>query len=497
MSTAYEHLKQIYEQHNSLEHADDVLLYESAVNGANIGDAMKQNSDKRHALITNPRLAELFSTALAMMSDLSERDQRNLELMHHKWQRDNIIPAELAREKAALKAKGDKLFQAFKADKVPDALHEHYKDTFRIARDIAQVQQEAMGYETVYQAMLDGFSPGLKVSDIEREFAKLDAEVPQIIQASLDRQASLAPAMALRGDFTVENQMRLNEHMAKVIGFDTERGKIGLSKGSSSMGGLTPDAIFIKTRCVPGQPLSTLTSTIHEAGHGLYAQNLPNDMPFQPVALDMGMAVHESQSIFMQYQVGMSSEFIQYISKAAQERYGAGKSLEYTNLKKVMQKAEPSFIRIDADELTYPMHITLRFELEKAIIEGKLDVKDLRDAFNEGMHRRLGITPRNDAEGFVQDVHWAKILQGYFPAYAIGTVMAAQFKHAALKENPYASEALKMGDVAPYRNWLIDNVHAHGSRYTAEELMQKATGEKLNSDYYIEHLKQRYAIGEP
>jgi carboxypeptidase Taq len=244
--------------------------------------------------------------------------------------------------------------------------------------------------------------------------------------------------------------------------------------------------------------LEAVYSAVHETGHALYDQNTPEEWRGQPAGRTMLMNVHESQSRIMEVQAARTPEFFEFLSRTAQEVFNRpnDESLSAANLAKLVNRAKPSFIRIEADALTYTAHILLRRDLESAIIENKLSVDDLPGKWNGGMQKLLGITPANPAEGHMQDGHWPSGAIGYFPAYTLGDMMAAQLFAAATKQKPEIRDGLKTGDFKPLRDWLKDNVHGKGSLLTVDELMTQATGEKLNAKYYLDNLSRQY-LGKP
>lgn len=212
----------------------------------------------------------------------------------------------------------------------------------------------------------------------------------------------------------------------------------------------------------------------------------------QPVDSNQGMTIHESQSMIIEYQACMTPEFISLLALKAQQIFGYAPELEEDNLKKIMYAVKPSLIRVYADELTYPMHVSLRTALERAIIERKLDVPDLPDAWNEGMKKRLGIVPENHVDGCMQDVHWYVGAIGYFPAYALGAMTAAQLFDAAEKAHPTLRDDIGRGDFTSLNDWLNTNIRERGQEVEAEQLVKDATGQSLNADIHIAHLRARY-----
>jgi carboxypeptidase Taq len=252
------------------------------------------------------------------------------------------------------------------------------------------------------------------------------------------------------------------------------------------------------TRCNKKDFLDGLYSSIHEAGHGMYEQGTPQEWRYQPAGGTLGMDVHESQSMIWERQACKSPEFFRFLEKHAREVFERpdDPALSAENMQKLVTQVKPSFIRIEADEVTYPAHVMLRFKLEKALIEGTMTVDELPEKWNAEIEKLLGIIPPDPSKGCMQDVHWPSGLQGYFPAYALGAMGAAQLYAAACKASPEIPANIERGDFSLLKEWLRANVHGKGSLVTSEQLFIDATGEKLNSRYFLDYLRERY-LGQP
>jgi carboxypeptidase Taq len=232
---------------------------------------------------------------------------------------------------------------------------------------------------------------------------------------------------------------------------------------------------------------------LHETGHAMYERGLPRDWRLQPVGEARGMAMHESQSLMVEMQACRSREFVSFLAPLAREAFGgSGPAWQADNLLRHYNAVQPGFIRVDADEVTYPAHVILRYRLEKALIAGDLDLADLPGEWNAGMQALLGITPPDDRLGCLQDIHWYDGAWGYFPTYTLGAMTAAQLFAAAKQARPEIPEALGRGDFAPLMGWLAENVHAQASSAGFEEILEQATGQPLNPKIFEAHLKARY-----
>jgi carboxypeptidase Taq len=267
-----------------------------------------------------------------------------------------------------------------------------------------------------------------------------------------------------------------------------------LDRSAHPFCGGTPTDIRITTRYDERDFCSALLGVLHETGHALYEQNLPKPYRRQPVGFAAGMATHESQSLIIEMQAVRSDAYLGYLAPILTEAFD--QPITVAALKSRLRQVERSFIRVEADELTYPAHVILRFRLEQALVSGDLQVADLPGAWNEGLRAVLGITPPDDRRGCLQDIHWYDGAIGYFPSYTLGAMAAAQLMAAARKAIPSLDDALATGNLAPLTGWLAEHVHRHGSRLGFNALLEHATGEKLNPEAFEQHLTARYLNGE-
>ncbi len=295
-----------------------------------------------------------------------------------------------------------------------------------------------------------------------------------------------------KGKFPLAAQQEFNTKLAQDIGFDFGAGRMDISTHPFTTN-FHPQDVRITTRYDEADIFSSIGSTIHEVGHALYEQGIPAEHFGTPLGEAISLGIHESQSRIWENNIGKSLPFWKHVyprlQKAFPRPFGR---IPLEAFYRTLNRVTPSLIRTESDEVTYNLHIILRFEIEKDLIEGRLKVKDLPEAWNAKMKEYLGVTVPNDRLGVLQDVHWAGGSIGYFPTYALGNVYAAQFYASAHTHLPGLERDLARGNFATLREWLRKEIHAHGKFYTAESLVRRVTGEPLQTKYFIEYLTRKY-----
>ncbi|HEX2612875.1 MAG TPA: carboxypeptidase M32, partial [Fibrobacteria bacterium] len=290
----------------------------------------------------------------------------------------------------------------------------------------------------------------------------------------------------------LDAQKALNEALLRGIGFDLEAGRLDASTHPFTQG-MAPGDVRLTTRYRADDWLNAVYSTLHEGGHGLYEQGLRDEDWGTPLGEATSLAIHESQSRFWENRVGRSRAYWEHALPVAKEMLGAPVGIATLDAVYARVNAvERSFVRVEADEVTYNLHVLLRFQLEEAIFSGALEVEGIESAWNEGMERMLGIRPPSAARGFLQDVHWSCGLFGYFPTYTLGNLYAAQFAVAMEKDLGSLDARIRVGDFAPMREWLREKIHRHGREFSAAELCRMATGKDLDAGYFLKYLQGKY-----
>jgi carboxypeptidase Taq len=359
-----------------------------------------------------------------------------------------------------------------------------------LTREMASAKAEVLG-TSPYEALLDRFEPGGSTARIDAVFDDYARFLPDFLERVLAHQAAGPRPVRPKGPFAVEAQRRLAVRLMTRLGFDFEHGRLDLS-AHPFCGGI-PEDVRITTRYSEDDFTQGLMAVLHETGHALYEMGLPKTWRRQPVGEARGMAVHESQSLLIEMQACRSRAFIGYAAPVMAEAFGAiGPEWQADNLYRLYTRVERSLIRVEADEVTYPAHVILRYRLEKALIAGEMKLADLPGEWNAGMQRLLGVSPPDDRLGCLQDIHWPAGIWGYFPTYSLGAMTAAQLFDAAARADPAILSGLSEGIFAPLLAWLRANVHGLGSKLSTEELVSEATGKPLDPAIFKAHLARRY-----
>jgi len=359
-----------------------------------------------------------------------------------------------------------------------------------LTREAAKAKADKLGLSP-YEALMDEYEPGARTAEIDPIFADYAAFLPEFLSRVLDRQAREPQPIEPKGPFPIAKQKALGERIMRLLGFDFAHGRLDTSLHPFCGG--VPDDVRITTRYDEGQFIYALMGVIHETGHALYERGLPQSWRLQPVGQARGMVLHESQSLLMEMQASRSAEFCALLSDILDETFpGNRAAFAPDNLRRLYTRVKPDFIRVDADEVTYPAHVILRYRMEQQLIAGTLEAADIPAAWNEGMKALLGIVPPSDREGCLQDIHWYEGLFGYFPCYSLGAMAAAQLFDAAKTAAPQTMDVIASGDFAPLLSWLRANVHGFGSRLSTRTVLTQATGRPLDPAVFKNHLAARY-----
>ncbi len=356
---------------------------------------------------------------------------------------------------------------------------------------VLQKTQYYKGFVHPLDSLMDEADEGLTVPVVQKIFSELRSKLVPIVQKI--KACPLVDNSPVLKHYDIEQQKKFGAAVAKAIGYDFERGRQDVTHHPFCTT-FSVDDVRITTRYNENDFGDGFFSTIHESGHAMYEQGVAVELDSTPLAGGTSMSVHESQSRLWENLVGRSFEFWQYYFPLVQSHFPeALKGVTVENFYRAINRVEPSLIRVDADEVTYNLHVMIRFDLEMQMIEGKLAIKDLPAAWNARYESDLGITPPNDTNGVMQDVHWyGGILGGYFQSYTLGNLMSAQFYEAAQKANPQLAKQIQSGNAKPLQQYLTDNIYQHGKRYPTFDLIKRVTGNTILVDPFIAYLQKKY-----
>ncbi len=497
MTQAYQWLERRFARLGALEEAASFLHWDySVMMPTGGGDARAEQlaalSVTRHELLSDPAVSDHLDQAEAD-EGLDAWQSANLREMRRDWRHDTALDAAFIEAMSKACHACEALWREARPRSDFAAVRPALEEVVRLSREEAGRKAEIFGCSP-YEALLDSYEPGITEGEIDGLFDRLAEDLPALIREALDRQAQRPAPLRPEGRFPIAAQAQLGRRLMALAGFDFDHGRLDVSLHPFSGG--TPDDVRITTRYEEADFTSSLMAVMHETGHALYERGLPAAWRRQPVGQSLGMAIHESQSLLMEMQACRSPAFLSFLAPFAAAAFGrGGPAWSFENFLRLYHRVEPSFIRVDADEATYPLHVILRTRLEKAILGGDLAVADLPGAWNDGMRDLLGLTPPDDRLGCLQDIHWYDGAWGYFPTYTLGAMTAAQLYAAALEAVPEVPTALARGDFLPLLGWLRSQVHEKASLMSGRELVEAATGRPLDPTVFEAHLRRRY-LGE-
>jgi carboxypeptidase Taq len=422
---------------------------------------------------------------------LFAEEERLLELERKSFEENERVPADLAARAAALKSTAYGAWVKAKADGDFASFEPVLRECFDTAREVADAKRGGASASTgLYTQMLDEYEMGLPAERIDEVFGEIQQALVPLIDRVVEspHEPSTAP---LRGAFPVDAQRRLSQRVLDAMGYDSRRGRVDVSAHPFTSSS-SPADVRITSRFREDEWYSGLAGSVHEGGHALYEQALGRSALSVDEALSMG--THESQSLFWERHVGLSLPFWRWaVGPLAECLPGVPAETTPELLYEAVNAVSPSLIRVDADELTYPLHVILRYHIERDVVEGRMQVKDIPGRWKRDMKRMLGVDVPDDARGCLQDVHWSTLAVGYFPTYLLGSAAAAQLAHHCRLDLPNFDELVASGEFAPIRAWLADKVHRHGRRYRSlDDLLEAQVGEKLNPKYFVEYLTEKY-----
>ena len=489
---AYDTLTQAWTRLHHFSHLQEMAGWDRAANMPLKGNAARANAMAEmdallHRLRTEPALADLVKRA--QDEPLDDLARANLREIERDWRAANALPETLVQAQSLAGARCEHAWRSQRTANDWAGFLPNLREVLRLAREEAARRADSTGLSP-YDALMDRFEPGMTSAEVDRVFGDLQQWLPALVQQVRERQAH-EPVVLPKGPFPKAAQRALSLEVMGVLGFDFDAGR--LDESTHPFSGGVPEDVRLTTRYGEADFVQSLMGTIHETGHARYEQNLPRDWLGQPVGRARSMGIHESQSLSFEMQLGRSRAFIGLLAPRLSAHFGAQPAFEPEALQRSLTRVQPSFIRVDADELTYPAHVILRYRIERALIDGSAQVEDVPALWDEGMASLLGVDTRgNFNHGCMQDVHWASGAFGYFPCYTLGAMYAAQWFATIRRGVPDLDARIASAELAPVFNWLRDNIWLQASRWPTAELAVRASGEALNPVHFRRHLEARY-----
>ena len=490
----YAALHERWKQVGDLGHAEAMLSWDEAVampagGGEVRAEALATLKGVIHGLVSAPAVGDWV--AAAANEDLDPWQMANLDQIRRQWRRAQAVPADLVTALSRAASACEQAWRPARGGNDWQAVAGKLETVVALTREEAAALADALDCDP-YDALLDGYEPGLARADFDPVFAQLREALPAMIEHAID---AASPPDPPPGPFPIARQEALGRALMETLGFDFERGRMDVSHHPFCGG--DPDDTRITTRYNADDFLESMFAVLHETGHALYQQGLPGAWRGQPVGGAGGMALHESQSLIMEMQVCRGAPFLELAAPIVQRALLGGETRaapwQPDNLARLATRVERGFIRVDADELTYPLHVILRYELESALLDGSLAVADLPDAWDAKMKAYLELSTAGDfANGCMQDVHWFAGMIGYFPTYTLGAVIAAQLYAAAREAIPGLDDAVRRGERPVLVDWLRCNVHGRGRLVPTMALVADASGAPLGTAPFLAHLRSRY-----
>ncbi len=488
-----EQLKRSLAEIQHLEHAAALLDWDQQVNmpagGAEARSLQLATLEKMaHELFIADSTGDLLAKLNPDDYPPDSAEACLIKVVREDWEKERKIPSELVEEMARTTSRAQEVWSTARQENDFASFQPWLAKILELNRR----QAELLGWEDhIYDALLDLYEPHMKSNDVARIFNDLSEGLVPLVREITSRQAEIDSSF-LERDFDVNRQWDFGMRTLEAIGFDLKRGRQDKSTHPFTTN-FSRNDVRVTTRLYADNMKSALFSTLHEGGHGLYEQNVASELENTPLGTGTSLGIHESQSRLWENLVGRSEPFWRHYYPQLQELFGAelaGVTVE--QFYQAINLVEPSLIRVEADEVTYNLHIFLRFDLERELLSGDLAVADLPEAWNAKMKQYLGIRPGSDADGVLQDVHWSAGLMGYFPTYALGNLLSVQFYLQARQALPDLEEQIGRGEFAPLREWLTENIYRHGRKFHPAELVHRVTGGEISAQPFLDYTREKF-----
>lgn len=495
MTDRYQSLENQFKRLARIDHARTFLQWDHMVMmppGGNRtrAEAIAELTALRHELLTSPELGELIEGARGEAQDSFR--QRSLLEMERMYRRAVCLPAELVKAKTLAGSICEHGWRTQRQQNDWPGFLANFLEVVRLSREEAEARRAAEPgrFPTPYDAMLDLYCTGDDSTFLAEVFARLKRELPALVREVVEKQKE-EQVPDLHGCYPIADQQMLNRELMARLGFDFDRGRQDVSAHPFSTGGRGDQRIT--TRYRESEFLEALLATAHETGHAAYEDGLPEEWDGLPVGFARNMCLHESQSLFFEKQLFLSRPFLTFFSATIHGLLPDTVRHDGPTLWAAATRVSPSYIRVEADEVTYPLHVILRYEIEAGLINSSLEAEDIPEIWDAKMTEYLGLSTRNNyRNGCLQDMHWSDGSFGYFPSYTIGALNGAQLAAALKKSHPDWQERLAAGEVAFARGWLRENIWRRASSMDSQEIIRSASGEGTNPEYFLNHIRDRY-----
>jgi carboxypeptidase Taq len=450
-----------------------------------------------HKMSTAPEIGKLLNALLAssQYDALSEVEKRNVYLIKKNYDEQTQLPEKLVEETARQQAITVNTWKKAKAQKNYALLKPELQKLVNLNRKTAEILMKVKATATPYDALIDIFEPKMTTTTITQIFNELQKGLTALLK-KIQNAPNQPNTAILQHKIPIETQRRITKALTETVGYDTTSpnaaGRIDETEHPFTSGYY--DDVRITTHYYPENFASSIFSVLHEAGHAMYEQDVPQEWKYQPIGASCSYGIHESQSRFIENIIGRSREFwISFLPKLKKITEPSLARLELDQFVRAINQVKPSKIRVEADEVTYCLHITIRFQIERDLFENKIEVNQLPEIWNQKYKENLGLRIENDSEGVMQDTHWASGFYGYFPSYALGNIYSGQILAALAKDMQDWRSQLAQGNLKNIKGWLVKNVHSHGDLYDPTDLIRRITGKKLDAEPYLQYLQEKYS----
>lgn len=490
--SAYDEMLEISSQLRNIAKALSLLTWdertympEGSVNGRS--EAKAELSQMYHKKLTSDKTKKVIEelNKESVQAELNEEEKAAVREMTRDFERKYEVPDELIKEMSKVSTKAQSAWEKAREKSDFEMFLPHLEKQIELKREVA----EHIGYENEpYDALLDEYEPGFNAKKIEKVFEPMKKELSSLATEIFSKEDP-GESVFEGKRFDIETQKKICKDIADRLGYDFDHGRLDDAVHPFTIG--MDDDVRITNRYNENN-LNSLFSLMHETGHALYEQGIPEELHGHPLGKRISMGYHESQSRLWENFVGRSPEFIEYLFPKLCDHFPSLKEHSQEGYYERINEVKPTFIRVEADEVTYNLHVALRFDIELGLFRDKIEPEEAKTVWENKMDEYLDIVPEDPAKGVLQDVHWSAGQFGYFPTYALGNLYAAQIFDTAEEEIDGLNDKIRKGEFDDLRGWLRENIHQHGRKYQAPEMTERLTGEGLNEEYHIDYLKDKY-----